>query len=255
MLIGENKFRFDIPVDTFFKAGPDGQSRKIGGICTTDQIDRQMETILQSGLDFGPFLSDGWFNDNHSSDTDGVVGYPTKAEKRELSKGRTGWYVEGYLLPANPDSKGETRADRIWNLAQSLQKTDRRLGFSVEGSILERDPDDPTKIKRAVVTEVAITKCPVNTGTALAVLAKSLSAGGAVANPGTSPGQGFPLRTESLEGVASAAWERGKKRKKKKRRKLRKSEAVLLLRRLRPDLPSGGAELIVNYALRHYPAA
>lgn len=238
-------FRFDIPIATFMKSGPDGKERRIGGICTTDEIDRQMEQILQDGLDFDPFLKGGWFNDNHDSSTDAVLGYPEFAELKHLPNGHKGWYVEGHLLKTD-------RANKIWELANDLQKHDRKLGFSVEGRILERDPDDPRKIKKAVVTEVAITKCPVNPGTQLSVLAKSLSAGHAIANPGVSPGQGFPLRVESLEMDDE---DEKKKKKRKGRRKLKKSEAMVLLKQLHPSLTDEGAELIVDYALRHYPAA
>lgn len=234
-------FKFDIECEVFTKSGPDGLERRIGGIVSTDHMDRQQERILQEGLDFGPFLKGGWFNDNHDSATDAVVGYPEKAELRTLSDGAQAWYVEGHLLP-----EGHGRSDAIWSLANSLQKTDRRLGFSVEGSIQERDPDDPNTIKRAVVREVAITRCPVNENTQLSILAKSLSAGSAIANPGTAPGEGFPLRTESLEG--------GDEKKKKRKKKLRRSEAIELLMRLNKSLSRDYAERIVDYAVRWHPA-
>lgn len=240
------RFQFDIPIEAFFKSARDGEERRIGGVCTTEEIDSQNEVILQDGLDFGPFLKSGWFNDNHDPSTDGILGYPTKAELRTLPTGRKGWYVEGYLLKGD----GSTRADRIWELANALQKTDRRLGFSVEGKILDRDPEDPTKVRKAAVSEVAITKCPVNTGTQLAVLAKSLSAGNAVSDPGAAPGEGFPLRAESLEGGSDEDEE--KKKKKKKKRRLTKSEAVTFLMHLHPKMTREAAEEITNYALRHY---
>lgn len=243
----QNTFRFDIPIGAFMKSGPDGKERRIGGVCTTDQMDKQMETVLQEGLDFDPFLKGGWFNDNHDASTDAVLGYPDFAELKGLPNGHKGWYVEGHLLKTD-------RANKIWELANDLQKHDRKLGFSVEGRILERDPDDPRKIKKAVVTEVAITKCPVNPGTALAVLAKSLSAGSAIVNPGASPGEGFPLRVESLENGHQAD-EEDEKKKKKKRRKLTKSEAIIVLKAMQPGLSDEVAELIVSYAQRHYPAA
>ena len=236
-------FKFDIECEVFTKSGPKGIERRIGGIVSTDHMDRQQERILQGGLDFGPFLKGGWFNDNHDSATDAVVGYPEKAELRTLKDGAQAWYVEGHLLP-----EGHGRSDAIWNLANSLQKTDRRLGFSVEGSIVERDTEDPNTIKRAIVREVAITRCPVNENTQLSILAKSLTAGSAVANPGTSPGEGFPLRTESLEGDDEDEDE------KKKRKKLKRSEAIGLLMRLNKALTREGAVRIVDYALRWHAA-
>lgn len=226
-------FTFDFEIEAFEKASADGHDRRIGGIVSTDHLDRQQETLLQEGLDFGPFLKSGYFNDNHDSATDAMVGYPTMAEMRSLPGGRSGWYVEGYLL------KGSERADRMWELARALQKSDRKLGFSVEGQIVERDPTDPSKVKKAIVKEVAITRCPVNENTSLSVLAKSLTAGNAVADPGVAPGEGFPLRTESLEA-----------KPKKKRRKLKKSEAMELLMKSHPGVDARMAKKIVEYALK-----
>ena len=236
------QFNFDFDVEVFEKASAEaGKERRIGGFVSTDHLDRQGEVLIQEGLDFDPFLTKGWFNDNHSPDTDGVIGYPEFAELRTLPGGlHKGWYVEGYLLKT-------ARADRIWDLANDLQKHDRKLGFSVEGAIVGRDDSNPKTVKTAIVREVAVTKCPVNTATALNVLAKSLSAGSAVAAPAAAvPGDGFALRTESLEG--------GRKKKRKKKR-YKKSEAVDLLVRSHPRISPAYAERIIDYALRYHPAA
>lgn len=232
-------FSFDLDADFFEKAGEGDKDRRVGGLVSTDHLDRQSEVLLQEGLDFGPFLKSGWFNDNHDAATDAVLGYPSSAQMRELPDGRRGWYVEGYLI------KGTARVDRIWDLAQALQKSDRRLGFSVEGSIVERDPNNSKIVRKAVVREVAITRCPVNEATALQVLAKSLSAGSAIGDPGVAPGEGFPLRVQSLEGVEP---------KKKKRKRMSKAEAVALLKSLQPRLSDKAAGEIVEYAMKHHRA-
>lgn len=239
------RFQFDLDVEVFEKAGPEGTDRRIGGIVSTDHMDRQSEVLLQEGLDFSPFLKGGWFNDNHDSATDSVVGYPTVAELRHLPDGRKGWYVEGYLLKTD-------RANRIWDLATELQRSGsgRKLGFSVEGSIGERDPDNPQRVRKATVREVAITKCPVNTNTSLSVLAKSLAvgAGPVPKNAPADPGDGAPLRVQSLEGTP-----KGKKKKVKGR--MSKSEAVSFLLGIRPGMSRALAERVVEYAIRWHPAA
>lgn len=237
-------FSFDLEAEFFEKAGEGDRDRRIAGLVSTDNLDRQAEVLLQEGLDFQPFLKSGWFNDNHSPDTDAILGYPAKAELRELAGGHRGWYVEGYLL------KGTPRADRIWDLAKSLQKSDRRLGFSVEGQVVERDASNPKIVRKAVVREVAITRCPVNEATSLQVLAKSLSAGSAITDPGVSPGEGFPLRQQSLEGYGAAEM----LRKKKKKKRMRKAEAVALLKGLQPLLSDAAAHKIVEFAMRHHRA-
>jgi hypothetical protein len=169
----------------------EGKKRRIGGIISTESQDRQGETVLADGLDFSDFTKNGWFNDNHSKDTDGIVGYPeyVKAVKKgeKLPNGdiapNKGHWAEGYLL-------GHERANKIWDLGKTLEGTGRRLGFSVEGKILRREgpktiakkSEDGSvdwvgnKVAKALVRNVAVTNCPVNTETGLEILARSLTA-------------------------------------------------------------------------------
>lgn len=243
-------FQFDFEIEAFEKAGPDpSKERRIGGIVSTDHLDRQQEVLLQDGLDFAPFLKGGWFNDNHDGSTAAAVGYPEKAELRTLPDGRKGWYVEGYLL------KGHKPADDLWSLATALQKTDRRLGFSVEGAILERDADKRGIVRKAVVREVAITRCPVNEHTQLSVLAKSLSVGVNPPVPGVAAPDAAILAPQALEGVKPRRPSPKKGKKVKAKKRMTKSEAVDFLMKIRPDLSKALAERVVDYAVRWHPAA
>ncbi|MBT8428388.1 MAG: hypothetical protein KJN79_00605 [Gammaproteobacteria bacterium] len=265
----ELPFALELPVEVFWKAGETGKERRIAGIISTEHQDIEKEVVKQSGLDLRPFLHGGWINDNHSRDTAGVVGYPLKVE-RTVHDGKPATYMEGYLLQ---DYKP---ADKIWELAEALQKTDRRLGFSIEGKVRRRSGNDGKVIAEAVVRNVAVTNCPVNPKTGLDVLEKSLalmasgdscdgcnrcscvhkalSAGQSVSNPGASPGEGFPLRTEHLEArpkvTTYSAVNEGKKRKKKrkKKRRLNKSEAVALVGRRFPGATPELAERIIQHA-------
>lgn len=175
-------FEFSTPVGVWLnKAAPPGRQRRIGGLITTDTKDRQQEVVIQKGLDFQPWLQHGWFNDNHSKDTDGIVGFPETASLKYIKKGEdlpngqqapgNGHWAEGYLLESE-------RGNRIWNTAQALTKAgeDRRLGFSIEGSIQKRQGPNRKTIAKAQVRNVAITNCPVNTDTRMETLAKSLIA-------------------------------------------------------------------------------
>jgi len=259
----EIPFHFELPIEVWEKAGDPGKERRIGGVISSQDKDRQGEVVLQRGLDFSEFIDHGWFNDNHSKDTTGIVGYPEKVEKRTIN-GRPEHYVEGYLL------RGFDKADEIWKLAQSLQKTNRRLGFSIEGSVMRREGLDGKTIAQAKVRNVAITNCPVNTSTGLEILAKSMmamesegdqsaaahrcwgegdccgscetadaekamSAGQAVSDPGASPGEGFALRTESME---------------KKPKRLTKAEAIKFLQSRYRDLSKADAERIYRHAVK-----
>ena len=239
-------FQFDIEAELFEKKNSRGETETwVGGVCTTDHQDQEEETLLQTGLDFGPFLDHGFLNDNHDKQTGGAVGIPQSASLRKLPDGHTGWYIEAKLL----DNK---RAEEIKDLARALEHSGdgkRKLGFSVEGSILERDPEDPSLVRRAVVREVAITRCPVNKHTTLTTLAKSL----AVGNPAGSPGGMRPLQVESLEGMVPGPHVNFPKKKKKKK-KMNKSEAVAFLMGKHKGLTRERAEHIVGYALRNYAA-
>lgn len=214
-------FDFEIPVDFFEKSDEEpGKQRRIGGLASLETKDKQDETLLQRGLDFTDFLHNGWFNDNHSKTTSDILGYPeatqyirkgTVLPNGQKSKADGHW-VEGYLLNTE-------KADKIWELGKALQKTKRRLGFSVEGKILKRSGDSNKTIAQAKVRNVAITNCPVNPDATMEILAKSLQAveqsepddlekmlSMGPATPGQSPegtqtgeGEGKVLAEESLE--------------------------------------------------------
>lgn len=172
-------FDFDLPVSFFEKADASiGKQRRIGGLVSVETRDQADELILQRGLDFtSAFLPHGWFNDNHSRDTDGILGYPekikyvnkgTKLPNGQMAKAAGHW-VEGYLLNTK-------KADRIWELGQALQNTNRRLGFSVEGKIFQRADPAKKTIAKALVRNVAITNCPVHPDARMELLTKSLYA-------------------------------------------------------------------------------
>jgi hypothetical protein len=264
----DNSFAFDFSLEAFEKAGvaPE-KSRRIGGFVSTADLDKQGERLLQEGLDFSPFLQDGWFNDNHSKATADIVGFPETAKLirkgERLPSGshadKTGWFVEGYLLQGHPPS------DKLWELANALQKTPRRLGFSVEGRVTQRmsKAGDPV-IAKAVVRNVAITNCPVNNKTALEVLAKSLAAAdmskalevgapcGPASDPGLVPagvplsgiGAGRVLMPESIEGYQPP------KKKRSKKRKLTKSEALGMIRARYPGITTTTATRILRFAVK-----
>jgi hypothetical protein len=256
----EIPFKIEVPIEVFEKAGEKGKERRIGGIISTEAKDKQGEVVLQRGLDFSDFEANGWFNDNHSRDTAGIVGYPMKGGiRRTTHNGKPATYVEGYLLQG--DGEKSLQADRIWGLANALQKTDRRLGFSIEGKVMRRSGPNGKTIAQARVSNVAITNCPVNTDSGLDVLAKSmmalegdenaiealkaLAAGNAIAAPAEpTPGDGFALRGESLEGGPK------KRKRKKKQRLVAKSEAIEFIRRRHPGLSAEDAERIWHFAKR-----
>lgn len=177
-------FPFKLGGDAFFfedLSKATGQTRRIAGIISTETRDRQGEIVIQKGLNFDHFLTTGFLNDNHSKDTDAVVGWPEsvkqfqkgqKLPNGQLAKSNSTW-VEGYLM----EGDGSTRADKIWSLAKAMQKSGspRALGYSIEGTVTKRLGPARKIVASADVTNCAITNCAVNLDTKLETLAKSLS--------------------------------------------------------------------------------
>lgn len=206
--ISTDEFRVWNPDVSFVKGDDDEayNSRQIRGIMSTPSEDRQGESVIAKGLDFEPFLKHGHFNDNHDQATSSIVGYPEDVEYTDsikMNDGRVvkGWLTRGYVL------KGTKKADDIWELAKALNKTpNRRLGFSIEGRVAKRRG---SIIEKAIIRNVAITSCPVNTEATWDVLTKSfydediamksLSAGyGAASGPSAQSG-GSAIAAESLD--------------------------------------------------------
>lgn len=164
----ESDMNFFLPVD--FEKAKDKKTgkeiMKIKGIASTMDQDSEGEILEPIGFDLSRFMKIGFLNWNHQAKNAGakggaeaIVGEPTLAKitpKGEL-------YVEGQLYSGHP------LATSIWNLAEILEKNNskRKLGFSIEGKALERDPMNPKRITKALLTGLAITHVPVNTNTYL----------------------------------------------------------------------------------------
>lgn len=196
-----SSFDVHVQVSDFWKAkDKDGETKmRVGGLATTEGLDRDDERVLQDGLNFDPFVKHGYFNDDHKSGS--MLGWPETAKlvKRgdKLPSGRKaerkGWWVDGYLIDT-------PRGREVWQNAKALERQNapRRMGMSVEGKIRRRIG---STIARADVHEVAITKKPVNTQTCLETLAKAMEAGHTDPVNDPEAASGAPLRRESLEGA------------------------------------------------------
>lgn len=160
----KDEFSFNLPFDVIKSANSSSGEWRIGGYASTSSEDRQGDEIIQKGLDYSDFVNFGWFNFDHHNDI--ILGYPDKDKCRIDSHGL---YVEGTLL------KGVESAKNIWETALALKNSnsDRKLGFSVEGAVLQRNPAG--KIVKAKVYNVAITPNPVNTTCTWDAIVKSFT--------------------------------------------------------------------------------
>lgn len=158
----KNNFNFWCPVE-ISKAIDETTGEEVmllGGIASTADEDSDGEFLDPKGFDIKPLIESGMVNWHHQAKTcpATIVGEPTKAE---ITK--EGLYIETKLYPSSQVAKD------IWSLAQTLDKDSktRRLGYSIEGKVLERKSSNPQspdykKISKAIITGVAITHQPKN---------------------------------------------------------------------------------------------
>lgn len=198
----DDSFQFYLDADIDLKKSETEGKHIIRGYASTPDRDRQGETVIQDGLDINEFVKSGFLNYDH--DNRFILGYPTQNTKVD----NTGFFVEGVLLPDVPLAK------HMWDLALSLQKSHapRKIGFSVEGRILQRNG---SQIEKAQIFNVAVTTNPVNAKATWDAVVKSFTAPEAESSKpndslskdlsagyGTSPasqGNGGSLRVEDLE--------------------------------------------------------
>jgi hypothetical protein len=152
-------FKFFMPLDITKGEDEKGLPKmKIAGIASTMDEDSDGEFLDPEGFDLDYFLRYGFLNWHHQAkdNPSAIVGEPTHAYVQDKKM-----YVEGELYQ---DSK---LAKDIYELGTTLQNgsSKRRLGFSIEGKVLERDPTNSKIVNRAQITGCAITPTPKNSNT------------------------------------------------------------------------------------------
>ena len=166
----ENSFKFYTPI-TFSKGGVSADGKEewiIAGIASTADKDADGEFLDPKGFDIDDFLKLGFVNWHHQTEESpaAIVGEPKEAK---ITK--DGFYVATLLYPSSK------KAQEIWELSHTLEKDSktRRLGYSIEGVVLERESDNPNdegynRIKKAKITGLAITHMPKNAKTFAEIL-------------------------------------------------------------------------------------
>ena len=147
------------------------------GEASNEKRDDQNQVILQKGLNFEPFLDAGMYKDAHPfKDEDGRLIYRPKTVgepvgyKAMYEPDTNRWVCKGRFLPHVQEAR------QLVDLQKSFlhNQSPRTLKFSVEGKI--RDiTDDGQKVLKADVYNIVITENPVNKGTYLDILAKSMN--------------------------------------------------------------------------------
>lgn len=156
----EDKFNFWMPID-IEKSGEGKKKMRIKGVASTADVDTDEEVLEPSGFVLDRLVKSGYFNYDHRARENPafIVGEPDTAK---VVNGQL--YVEGNLYDT-------PLARDIYEFAETLQKSGskRRLGFSIEGKALERDPFNQKRITKALLTGIAITPSPKNSNTIMDV--------------------------------------------------------------------------------------
>jgi len=174
---------------------------RIGGIISSQTQDQQGEELIQTGLDWGYFLSKGFLNYEHQQGPENILGHPEGVSPTTY-KGHPATKMVGVLY------LHDKRARDIFEKAKAMEKAQspRRIGFSVEGQVQQRLGK---RVLKARVLNVAVTAHPVHPDARLEILAKALDAGGAIGyQHAATPAAGAPLSPlvpQSLEATPSIA--------------------------------------------------
>ena len=165
----KNNFGFFLPADVV-KAKDDktGEEKmQIAGIASTTDEDTDEEILLPSGFDLSYFTNNGFINWHHrqKDKPSAIIGEPSAAS---IVNG-------GKQMKVVCDLYNTPLAREVYDLGVVLQtqsKTGRRLGFSIEGKVLERDKNNPKIVTKAAITGCAITYQPKN-GSTIAEIVKA----------------------------------------------------------------------------------
>lgn len=147
------------------KNGKNNKNYIVAGYASTFDKDMDAEQIDPNGIDITYLMKTGYIDYEH--DREEIVGIPTSNTHVDDN----GLYLEAELFGDNE------HVQKMMNLYDKIASInpDRRLGFSIEGQVKERDFDNDDIIREVAITGVAITKTPCNPNARWDVLNKSLS--------------------------------------------------------------------------------
>lgn len=162
------KFNFftevDIP-EEIFKASQQDESKKydnmiVYGKASTNDEDKQGETLEPAGFDISSFLANGLINLEHFPTRKGDPSYWI-GEPIDAKIDGNAFFIKGKLWKDHP------KARALWdtlNIMKSSGST-RKLGWSIEGNAIERDKRNKKRILKAKINHVCLTFSPVNANT------------------------------------------------------------------------------------------
>lgn len=164
----DNRFNFWVPVN-IMKARASDTGNEIDdrydnmvfeGMASDDSEDDEGESMNPNGFVLDRFLKTGLLNLDHlpsrarENKSRFWIGEPMEAWVKDNK-----FYVKGKLWKKSPEARAFW--DKCLQMAES--GSTRKPGMSIEGKVLERDPKNPRRVTKALITNVAMTFQPVNT--------------------------------------------------------------------------------------------
>jgi len=130
----------------------------IKGVASTEDEDTDGETLNPNGFIIDRFLKQGLLNYEHQAKSSPkyIIGEPLDASIKNNQ-----FLIKGKLWP-----KSEVARD-LWDTLHIMKESgsNRKVGWSIEGKTLKRDPFNQKKIEKALITHCAITFSPKNANT------------------------------------------------------------------------------------------
>lgn len=134
------------------------------GLASDATEDAEEESLDPNGFVYDRFLKYGLFNLDHLPTRSPInksrfwIGEPLDAYVKDGK-----FFVKGKLWKKSPEAR--VFWDKVIEMKES--GSTRKPGMSVEGKALERNPKNPKRVTKALITNVALTMVPVNPSTYL----------------------------------------------------------------------------------------
>lgn len=129
------------------------------GLASDNSEDSEGECMEPNGFVLDRFKKHGLVNLDHLPSRSPInksrfwIGTPLKAEVKNNK-----FYVKVQLWKKSPEARAFY--DKAIEMIES--GSNRKPGFSIEGRALERDPHNPKRVTKALITNIAMTMTPVN---------------------------------------------------------------------------------------------
>lgn len=175
------------------------RQRIVYGAISAEVPDGIRDIVVQDGMDCEPLVKEGFVNWDHLDGPQHLIGEPLSTKPCRLND--AGQIDENGAIPATEGRvllyRDHPPSDAVWSLVRAIERTPnarRRIGFSVQGEILEKQGH---RIEKSRIRHLAMSHQPLMP-LSFAQIAKSLRK----ASPGVPPA----LETLNLDAGPDWLW-------------------------------------------------